>query len=195
MTGVSSLQSFHKKGLFGDHHKKNESSLLKISEIKGLSIVQIAQYKRSKIQLKEIQIDGVKFPLSSPNVEYNEKTRILWSGPMEWLIVSSKKSIDQAIQEKCSSENFAVTDISHSRAVIQIKGFKAGEILKKGCPIDFNNFKRNNCSGTIFQGINIVIDKIEDEPETFNLFALRSFGESFYHGITDAALEYGYVGI
>ena len=58
--------------------------------------------------------------------------------------------------------------------------------------IMLNNFKRNNCSGTIFQGINIVIDKIEDEPETFNLLALRSFGESLYHSITDASLEFGF---
>ena len=195
MTGISPLQSSHKKGLFGDHHKKNEKSLLKISEIKELSIVQIVQYKRSEIQLSELQIDGIKFPLSSPNVECNQKTRILWNAPRIWLVMSNKENIVEVVKEKCSVEDFAVTNISHSRAGIQIQGFRAREILKKGCPIDFNNFKKNNCVGTIFQGINIIIDKIEEEPETFNLFALRSFGESFYHDITDAALEFGYVGV
>ena len=33
-----------------------------------------------------------------------------------------------------------------------------------------------------------------EPPQTFNLLTLRSFGESFYHHITDAALELGYVG-
>ena len=195
MIAVTSLEHIHKKGRFGNYQKQDGKNLLQISEVKNLTIIQLVQYKKSKIQPNAIKVEDLDLPLENQKVTANKETRILWSGPMEWLIVSSKKSIDQAIQEKCSSENFAVTDISHSRAVIQIKGFKAGEILKKGCPIDFNNFKRNNCSGTIFQGINIVIDKIEDEPETFNLFALRSFGKSFYHGITDAALEYGYVGI
>jgi len=79
--------------------------------------------------------------------------------------------------------------------VIQIKGSQSKEILKKGCPINFNDLKKNNCVGTVFQGINILIDMIDDNPETFNLFSLRSFGESFYHDITDAALEDGYLGV
>ena len=55
MTAISPLQSIHKKGLFGDHHKKNERDLLNISEVKDLTIVQIVQYKRSKVQLNSVQ--------------------------------------------------------------------------------------------------------------------------------------------
>ena len=29
MTAITPLESIHKKGLFGDHHKKNESDLIK----------------------------------------------------------------------------------------------------------------------------------------------------------------------
>ena len=57
------------------------------------------------------------------------------------------------------------------------------------------NLKKNNCAGSVFHGINIVIDCIENNPPTFNLITLRSFGESFYHHVTDASLEFGYVGI
>jgi len=63
MTAVSPLQSIHKKGLFGDHHKKNERDLLNISEVKDLTIVQIVQYKRSKVQLNSVLVDGLEFPL------------------------------------------------------------------------------------------------------------------------------------
>ena len=47
MTAISALESVHKKGLFRDHHKKNEGDLLNISEVKDLTIVQIVQYKKS----------------------------------------------------------------------------------------------------------------------------------------------------
>ena len=195
MTAISPLQSIHKKGLFGDHHKKNERDLLNISEVKDLTIVQIVQYKRSKVQLNSVQIDGLEFPLQNSKVSSNKETRILWSAPNTWLVISRKENIIEIIKEKCNSANFAVTDISHSRAVIKIKGLQAKEILKKGSPINLNEFEKNNCAGTVFHGINIVIDSIDNNPETYHLLTLRSFGESLYHHVTDAALEFGYVGV
>lgn len=195
MTAVSPLQSIHKKGSFGDHHKKNERDLLNISEVKDLTVVQIVQYKRSKVQLNSIQIDSLEFPLQNSKVSSNKETRILWTAPTTWLVISRKENIVEIIKEKCDTENFAITDISHSRAVIQIKGIQAKEVLKKGCPLNFNEFEINNCAGTVFHGINIVVDFVGKNPDTFNLLTLRSFGESFYHHITDAALEFGYVGV
>jgi len=195
MTAISPLESIHKKGIFGDHHRKNASDLLNISEVKDLTIVQIVQYKKSKVQSKSIQIDGLEFPLQNSKVSSNKETRILWSAPNTWLTISRKENIVEIIKEKCKNDDFAITDISHSRAAIQIKGFQAKEILKKGCPLNFNDFEKNNCAGTVFHGINIVVDFVDNDPDTFNLLTLRSFGESFYHHITDAALEFGYVGI
>ena len=195
MTAISPLQSVHKKGLFGNHHKKNERDLLNILEVKNLTIVQIVQYKKSKVQLNNIQIDGLEFSLQNSTVSSNKETRILWTAPSTWLVISRKENIVEIIKGKCSTNDFAVTDISHSRAVIQIKGLQAKEILKKGCPLNFNEFEKNNCAGTVFHGINIVVDFIDNNPDTFNLLTIRSFGESFYHHITDAALEFGYVGV
>ena len=195
MTIISPLQDIHKKGLFGDHHKKNENNLLIIKEIKDLIIFQIVKYKKSTIQINEVQIDNLNLPLESLKVSSNTETRILWSGPGVWLVASSKKNIANLIKDKCSSQNFAVTNISHSRAVIQIYGNNAKEILKKGCPLNINELKKNNCAGTVFHGVTIVIDCIDDNPDKFNLLTLRSFGESFYHSVSDAALEDGYKAI
>ena len=195
MTAISPLQFIHKKGLFGDHHKKNENDLTNITEVKHLNVVQIFQYKKSKVKLESINIDGLNLFSQSSKVSSNQNTRILWNAPNTWLVVSNKEDILEIINQNCNNNDFAITDISHSRATIQIKGSKAKEILKKGCPVNFNEFEKNKCVGSIFHGINIIVDCIENEPQTFNLIILRSFGESFYHHITDASLEFGYVGV
>ena len=195
MIAVTSLEHIHKKGRFGNYQKQSGKKLLEISEVKNLTIIQLVQYKRSKIQPNTIKLENLDLPLENPKVTANKEIRILWSAPRTWLIISSKKNIINNIKDKCNHENFAVTDISHSRAVIQIKGLQAKEVLKKGCPININEIQVNNCAGTVFNGITVVVDFVNNNPDTFNLLALRSFSETFYHHITDAALEFGYAGI
>ena len=195
MTAITPLEFIHKKGIFGDHQKINESDLLKISEVKNLTIIQVVQYKKSKININDIKIEGLEIPTQNSKVNSNKEIRILWNAPRTWLILSSKNNTIETVQKNFKEIDFAVTDISHSRAVIQIQGDQAKEILKKGSPINFNEFEVNQCAGTVFHGITIIIDSISNNPDTFNLLVLRSFGESFYHHITDSALEFGYVGI
>ena len=195
MTAITPLEFIHKKGIFGDHHKKNEDDLITISEIKNLIIIQLVQHKGSKINIRDIKIEDLEIPTQSSKVNSNKETRILWTAPRTWLIISSKININETVQKNFKETDFAITDISHSRAVIQIKGDETKEVLKKGSPINFNELGTNQCVGTVFHGITIIIDSISSNPDTFNILVLRSFGESFYHHITDSALEFGYVGI
>ena len=195
MTAISALENIHKRGLFGDHQGKNENELINVSEVKHLQIIQIVHYKKSTLQIVSLNLDNLKFPEATMQVNSNKDTRILWSGPSNWLLVSTKKDILNSVQKICDDKNFAVTDLSHSRAIIELKGSNSKEVLKKGCPINLNEFKVNNCANSIFHGITITIDMISNDPETFRIFALRSFGESLYHSITDACLEDGFKGI
>ena len=192
MTSISALENVHEKGLFGDHENKNDDNLIKVSESKNLVIFQIVQYKNSSISIKDINIEGLNLNDETSSVSSNNDTRILWCGPKNWLLVSSKKDLLKSIYTSFKETDFAITDLSHSRAIIELEGDNSKEILKKGCPFNFNELKKNNCVNSIFNGITITIDMIEDNPNKIRLFALRSFGESLYHSITDACLEFGY---
>ena len=55
----------------------------------------------------------------------------------------------------------------------------AGNVVEETVPGTYNN-------------IAFTVDILEDNPKRIRLFALRSFGESLYHSITDASLEFGY---
>ena len=192
MTSISALENIHNKGLFGDHEDKNETELLKIFERKNLLIVQIVQFKNSSSSIKEINIDGLNFIDEAQKVSSNNDTRILWCGPKNWLLTSKKKDLIKTIQKTFNESDFAITDLSHSRAIIELEGENSKEVLKKGCPFNFNELKKDNCVNSVFNGITITIDMIDDETNKVRLFALRSFGQSLYHSITDACLEFGY---
>jgi len=195
MTSISALENVFKKGLFGDYEDKNENQLVKIQERKNLLIVQIVQYKNSSVLIKEIDIDGLNLTNEVLKVSSNSETRILWCGPKNWLLVSTKKNLLTTIKQSLKEMDFAVTDLSHSRAIIELDGENSIEVLKKGCPFNFNELKKNNCVNSVFHGITITVDMIDDDPNKIRLFALRSFGESLYHSITDASLEFGYKAI
>ena len=195
MTSISALENIHNKGLFGDHEGKNETELLKIFERKNLLIVQIVQFKNSSSSIKEINIDGLNFIDEAQKASSNNDTRILWCGPKNWLLTSKKKDLIKTIQKTFNESDFAITDLSHSRAIIELEGENSKEVLKKGCPFNFNELKKDNCVNSVFNGITITIDMIDDNPNIVRLFALRSFGESLYHSVTDACLEDGYKAI
>jgi len=192
MTSISALNHIHKLGLFGNYENKNEENLLKVSEIKDLLIVQLVQYKNSTISFKNTEIDNLELKNEPLSVVSNNYTRILWNGPKNWLLISTTKDLLKNISKIFKESDFAVTDLSHSRAIIELEGKNVKEVLKKGCPFNFNILEKNNSINSTYNGIAFTADMLADNPDKIRLFALRSFGESFYHSITDASLEFGY---
>ena len=192
MTVISALQNVHIEGSFGNFENKSENELLKIKELKNLLIVQIVQYKNSLIKIDDINFNNLKFVNQAQKVVSNENIRVLWNSPNNWLLVSHKKELLKEIYSTFNENDFAVTDLSHSKATMELEGPFVKEVLKKGCPFNFNILTKNMSINSAYNGISFIVDMVENEPEKARIFSLRSFGESLYHSITDASLEFGY---
>ncbi len=192
MKSISSLNNVYKSGLFGDHNDKNENQIIKIKEIKNINLFQVVKYKSTEKNISNFKIDGLNFP-NATKTSNNSSTRIIWMGPDNWFVFSSKDIRKDLNNLK--EIDFAITDLSHSRSIIELEGEMVYEVLKKGSPLDVGKLKEGNCANTVYNGITITLDFISNDPNTIRIFGLRSFGESLYHSLTDSCLEFGYKSI
>ena len=192
MNNISSLNNVHLKGLYGDYENKDENNLIKIKEIKNINLFQVVKYKSSKENISNFKIDSLSFP-ESLKTSSNTSTRIIWMGPDNWYVFSTKDITNDL--KNFNESHFAITDLSHSRSIIELEGEMIYEVLKKGSPLDVGKLKAGDCANTVFNGITITLDFLSNDPNILRIFGLRSFGESLHHSITDACLEFGYKSI
>jgi len=192
MKQISSLHSVNKKGKYGNFENQIEDDLIKISEISNILIFQVVKFKNSNFNIDKIKIDDLLLP-KNLKTSSNLNTSILWFGPNNWLVTSTKPNLFEDEGKKFDEENFAVTELSHSRVIIEMEGNFVEEVLKKGCPVDINNLKKGDCINSVYNGISVTIDFVNDNPKKVRIFGARSFGESLFYFITDAALEFGYL--
>ena len=194
MTSISPLNSVHLVGDHGNFKNKNSDEIINIKELKNIKIFQIVKFKKNKKNINDYKLSGLDFP-DKLRVSENNDVRILWIGPNNWLALSATISLSEEIAKNLSNDEFAITDLSHSKAIIELSGKNAKEVLKKGCPINFNDINKNEVVNSIFNGIAVTLDFINDQPDKIRVMCLRSFGESLYHSVTDASLEFGYKAI
>lgn len=192
MIKTSPLSNSHELGIHGNCKNKDQAKLLAIREITNIKIYQLAKFKKSNFDINNFSLDSYKLPTEAGLSTGNENLRIQWQAPNVWMILSHNKNIIQEIERQCEDDDFAITDLSHSRAILEVKGEDALNIIKKGSPLNLNNFRKNNCANSVYHGITVSIDMINDDPITLNIMALRSFAGSFHHAITDASLEFGF---
>ena len=192
MSQITPLSNSHELGLHGNCKDKDEANLLVIREVTNIKIYQLSKFKKSNFDINNFSLDGYNLPNESGLSTGNENLRILWQAPNVWMIISYNENIIQEIGKQCSDSDFAITDLSHSRAILEVKGKDALNVIKKGSPLNLNNFRKNNCANSVYHGITVSIDMINDDPITLNIMALRSFAGSFHHAITDASLEFGF---
>jgi len=194
MKQTSPLNLIHKKGKFGNFENKNDKELIKISETTNISIFQLVKFKNSSVKESEIKIDNLSLP-TILNSSSNSETRILWLAPNNWLIYSYKLDLLAKEENKFNEKDFAITDLSHSRSIIDLEGDLVKEVLKKGCPLNIDQMKEGSCANSVYNGITVTIDYISSNPTKIRVLGLRSFGESLYHSLSDSSLEFGYLGL
>lgn len=139
-------------------------------------------------------LGGVPLPLEANRVASMRSLRTLWLGPDEWLVTSPEgiaPDLMGRLSRALAGRHAQVTDLSASRAVIEITGFRARDLLEKGCGLDLHPraFGPGCCARTLFAKLPVIIDQIGAAP-LYRLFVQRSSAHWLADWLIDAALEF-----
>ena len=113
--------------------------------------IQIASYRDPQLLLTTKDcIDKIKEWMNENETKFIKEKLVVNINEIEKNMISNLLDINQApkellaelikeIKKNFNEKNFAVTDLSHSKVIIEIEGKEAKEVLKKGCPFNFND--------------------------------------------------------
>ena len=118
---------------------------------------------------------------------------LLWTGPGQWFVVSDRASPAELVaqfEERFSSTDATLTDLSHARTVVRIAGGAWRDLLAKGCPADIDAMKSGECVASLLSHFTVVIHCVADD--TADVYVPRSFGASLWDWLRGGAEEFGY---
>jgi sarcosine oxidase subunit gamma len=137
---------------------------------------------------------GIPLPLEPNRVASMRELRTLWLGPDEWLVTAPEGTATDVVgrlTRAVAGRHATVIDLSASRAIIEITGTRARELLEKGCGLDLHPrvFGPGSCAQTLFAKLPVIIDQIAAAP-AYRLFVRRSAARWLAEWLIDAAEEF-----
>ncbi len=137
---------------------------------------------------------GVRPPLEPGSSAIHADTHLLWLGPDEWLAVfpdEHREEVLTSLRGALASLHAAVVDTSHARAIIELSGACARDVLRKGCHLDLHpsRFGVGSVAQSKFARCHVLLHQSDDAP-TYGLHVPRSFARYLWSWLEDAAAEY-----
>jgi heterotetrameric sarcosine oxidase gamma subunit len=121
-------------------------------------------------------------------------TTILWLGPGRWLVVEpERRDLEALLRAALAGTTAAVTDLGNSRTTLRIAGTRCRELLAKGSAIDFHPraFPVGACAQGLLGHVGALFHAVDDAP-SFDLHVARSYAQTVWEWLREAAAEYGY---
>lgn len=134
-------------------------------------------------------------PIDPNTTNSNDKLKIIWLSPNEWLIEiyteEDFKEIFLNLENSLNSNNTAVTDVTENKTVLKLKGKNLYKLLSKFMIIDLYKIlnKETSVAQTIFLKIPVLIIRNHkiNEIESINLHTNRSYAQYIINLLIDGS--------
>ncbi|MFM9441360.1 sarcosine oxidase subunit gamma [Streptomyces acidiscabies] len=165
-----------------------------LTELPFLTMVNVRVNPASEAAARMEKTLGVSLPRESGRTTTSGPHTATWSGPDEWLIISSGEPapLTADLKESLGTDPGSVVDLSANRTTLQLTGPSARAVLEKGCPLDLHPraFAPGRAVSTTVGPVPVLLWQVDDAP-TYRLFPRASFADYLGRWLIDAMEEFG----
>ncbi len=136
------------------------------------------------------KILGAILPTKANTYVKNEKFKIIWLGPDEWMIISDQENeLFIRLKNELGNLDASVTDVSENRTIIRISGKEIIILLSKFLVLDLekNLSTQTSCAQTLFVKVPILLVRNNSDSQTpeIDIFVNRSYANYIYNLLVD----------
>lgn len=132
---------------------------------------------------------GIPLALTPNRVAVAGGLRVLWLGPDEWLVFAEGDPPDLLLrlERAVAGLRGTVIDLSSSRAIIELSGDGARDLLAAGCGLDLHPrvFGPGQCAQTLLARVPAILDQLDDAPR-YRVLVRRSYARWLVDWMIDA---------
>ena len=136
------------------------------------------------------KILGAVLPTKPNTYVQNEKVKIIWLGPDEWIVINDQENeLFIKLKNELGDLEASVTDVSENRTIIRLSGKKIMTLLSKFLVLDLekNLGTQSSCAQTLFVKVPILLVRNDDNNQipVIDIFTNRSHANYIYNLIVD----------
>ena len=177
-----------KTNIDNDNFKFQELANIPKLNIRGSSTDK--NFKNSVGKVLDIHI-----PIEPNTSNSNNKLKIIWLSPNEWLIeiyeIQDFDRILSDLKNSLNSQNTAITDVTENRTILKLSGINLYQLLSKFMIIDLDKVlsKEMSVAQTIFIKIPVLIvrNHKKNEKQCINLHTNRSHAQYIVDLLVDGS--------
>lgn len=189
----SALEPVFQAGDFGPVRASGPG--VTISERCCIAIVQLAmnQAESEAVIAAVEQALGIAIPRLPNRTSAHGDLTAIWTGPGRvFLVGKDSRDLEAEISSVLTGQAVALTTLSHSRAVIRLRGPNVRDLLSMGCGLDSHprRFRMGMAAQSNYGKIGVLIHAVDDEP-TVDLYVYRGFAISLWKHLLEGARQFG----
>lgn len=179
----------------GSHGNFEAGTGVTLSETQPGSILQLAAWPGAEKQVIAAirSVSGITLPDGAGGGVAGDEKAAFGFAPGRFMLIDDNENLAAAFSGVIKPEIGTLTDLSHGRTAIRIKGTKAEWVLAKFFAIDFSIVAFPIGAGRSTTHHDIFAQIQRSGVDQFDIYVFRSFARSFWKALCHASEEVGYV--